>query len=181
MLDPRCSPEHPVAILSFHSHSDRSFLDDRELALLSGALREDGIANDLVLVVITRELEASLGDSDAERRLVETLSAYDPIVYERVWSPELVERLRRKLHGKVFVGLRGEHLLLDTPADIFCDGNPKQLLGPLVQWLRGQAAAPPSETLFRQADNGTPGWAKRDDGVAAPQRAFAMRRTCAPL
>src|SRR5262249_28594662 len=150
MLNPQCSPDDPVAILSFHSHSDRSFLDDRELALLSGALREDGIVNDLVLAVITREMEGDNGESEVEQRLVERLSAYDPIVYERVWSPRLVERLRRQLPGKVFIGLRGEHVLLDSaPADIFCDGEPKWILGPLVQWLRGQCDAPPSETLFR--------------------------------
>ena len=37
MVRLRSSPAHPAAILSFHSHSDRSFLDDRELALLSGS------------------------------------------------------------------------------------------------------------------------------------------------
>src|SRR5437868_12655217 len=95
----RCSPERPIAILSFHSHSDRSFLDDRELALLSGALHADGIANDLVLVVITHDMGEQEGESDLERRLVDTLSTYNPIVYERVWSPRLVEWLRSKLPG----------------------------------------------------------------------------------
>src|SRR5690348_8866865 len=122
MLTLRCSPEHPVAILSFHSHSDRSFLDDRELALLSGALREDGIANDVVLTVVTKDVEGGDGASAVEQRLVEILSPYDPIVYERVWSPRVIERLRRQLPKKVFIGLRGEHVLLDSaPADIFCD------------------------------------------------------------
>src|SRR5678815_653577 len=121
MVQQRGAAEHPVAILSFHSHSDRSFLDDRELALLSGALRDADIANDLVLAVITREMERDDGESEVERRLVETLAGYDPIVYERVWSPGLVERLRGKLPGKLFVGLRGEHVLLDAaPADVFC-------------------------------------------------------------
>ena len=41
-----------LAILSVHSHGDRSFLDDRELALVSGELREAGIDNDLVVAVI---------------------------------------------------------------------------------------------------------------------------------
>lgn len=153
----RCSPENPVAILSFHSHADRSFLDDRELALLSGTLRDDGIANDLVLVVITREMENDTGGEEVEERLIATLSAYDPIVYERVWSPQLIARLRQRLPDKVFIGLRGEHLLLESaPADVFCDGEPRYLLAPLVRWLRGERTAPPAQTLFRSdRENGT--------------------------
>jgi hypothetical protein len=168
MGNQRCLPDSPVAILSFHSHSDRSFLDDRELALLSGDLREGGIANDLVLVVVTQEMEAEAGESDLERRLVETLSAYDPIVYERVWSPALVTRLRRKLPGKTFVGLRGEHELLDSaPADIFCDGEPRRILAPLVQWLRGERDRAPAETLFRRESGG---WVAPDVSEPAPER-----------
>src|SRR5262245_6498846 len=171
MVNQRCSAHDPVAILSFHSHSDRSFLDDRELALLSGTLRDEGIANDLVLVVITEEIEGGAGESDVEQRVVDTLAGYDPIVYERVWSPHLVERLRRRLPGKVFIGLRGEHVLLDAaPADIFCDGEPRQILAPLVQWLRGQAAAAPSQTLFRSAPHGagSPQWVKPEPSVVTP-------------
>ncbi len=41
-----------VAILSVHSHGDRSFLDDQDLALVSGQLRDAGLANDLVVVVL---------------------------------------------------------------------------------------------------------------------------------
>ena len=114
MPEHRCAPERPVAILSFHSHSDRSFLDDRELALLSGTLRQEGIANDLLLAVVTRDVEKEDGQSEVERGLIDILSGYDPIVYERVWSPRLVDRLRRELPGKVFIGLRGEHVLLDA-------------------------------------------------------------------
>jgi hypothetical protein len=170
MGNQRCSPDQPVAILSFHSHSDRSFLDDRELALLSGELRDGGIANDLVLVVVTREMEGEEGESDLERRLVDTLSGYDPIVYERVWSPGLVARLRRKLPGKVFVGLRGEHELLDSaPADIFCNGEPRQILAPLVRWLRGERAAAPAQTLFRRQSEGgaPPTWVGPETSEAA--------------
>jgi hypothetical protein len=173
MLKQQCSPDHPVAILSFHSHSDRSFLDDRELALLSGTLRNDGIANDLVLVVITPDMQSDEGESNVEQQLADTLSGYDPIVYERVWSPTVVESLRRKLPGKVFIGLRGEHVLLDSaPADVFCDGEPKQVLGPLVQWLRGQRDAAPAETLFRrQPDGGGPAlWDKPDPCIVATPR-----------
>jgi len=168
---PRCSAEAPVAILSFHSHSDRSFLDDRELALLSGVLRDAGIANDLVLAVITREMERDDGESEVERRLVEALADYDPIVYERVWSPGLVERLRGKLPGKLFVGLRGEHVLLDAaPADVFCDGEAQRVLPPLIRWLRGESAAPPQGILLRAEGEpgGPPRWLAPADAVAAP-------------
>lgn len=174
MWNQRCAADQPVAILSFHSHSDRSFLDDRELALLSGELRADGIANDLVLVVVAQDIEGQSGESDLERRLVETLSGYDPIVYERVWSPQLVARLRERLPDKVFVGLRGEHELLDTaPADIYCDGEPRVIVAPLVRWLRGESAAPPEQTLFRShsGGSGSPAWVKPDSAVAAAPRA----------
>lgn len=184
MASPRCSPDRPLAILSFHSHSDRSFLDDRELALLSGALREEGIANDLVLVVITRELERALGDSEVERRLLDTLGGYDPIVYERVWNPELVARLRARLPGKVFIGLRGEHLLLDSaPADMFCDGNPRELLPPLMHWLRGETATPPANVLFRReaSPNAPAEWTAAEDGVAASARTYAYAPNLRPI
>jgi len=180
----RCSPERPLAILSFHSHTDRSFLDDRELALLSGALREDGIANDLVVAVITRDPD---GDGDAggvEAALIDTLSAYDPIVYERVWSPSLIARLRDKLPGKVFIGLRGEHVLLDSaPADIFCDGDPQRILTALVRWLRGVADVAPAETLFRHDadDGGPPRWLAPAPCAVAPPRAHRYAPNLRPV
>jgi hypothetical protein len=183
MVQPRCSPEEPAAILSFHSHSDRSFLDDRELALLSGGLREDGIANDLVAVV-TRDMEGEDGASDVEGRLVGLLAAYDPIVYERVWSPRLIERLRRQLPGKTFIGLRGEHVLLESaPADIFCDGDPQRVLGALVQWLRGQRPAPPAEVLFRRdpEDGGPAQWRAPDGAAVAPPRTFRYAPNLRPI
>lgn len=164
MSNQRCAPDRPVAILSFHSHGDRSFLDDRELALLSGTLREHAIDNDLIVVGITPEMEAE--DGEIEPRLVDALAAYDPIVYERVWSPRLVERLRRRLPGRTFIGLRGEHeLLRSAPADIFCNGEPRHLLVPLVQWLRGERPTAPAQVLFRGADGGD--WRAPADGVAS--------------
>jgi hypothetical protein len=184
MRNQRCSPEHPVAILSFHSHSDRSFLDDRDLALLSGALRDDGIANDLVLAVITRDMEHEGGESEVERRLAGVLSDYDPIVYERVWSPALIENLRRKLPGKVFIGLRGEHVLLESaPADIFCNGDATQILGALIEWLRQQRAEPPGEVLFRREadDGGPPRWVAPDPCVTTPPRSFRYAPNLRPV
>lgn len=180
MQNQRCSPEHPVAILSLHSHSDRSFLDDRDLALLSGALRDEGIANDLVLAVISREA----GESEVDRRLAEVLSAYDPIVYERVWSPVVIESLRRRLPGKVFIGLRGEHVLLESaPADLFCNGDAMQILAPLIEWLRGRRAEPPGGVLFRRQAQaaGVPQWVAPDRLAAAPPRTFRYAPNLRPV
>lgn len=173
MLTQRCSAEHPVAILSLHSHSDRSFLDDRDLALLSGTLREHGIANDIVLAVIAADHNSDGGAAEVERRLVETLSPYDPIVYERVWSPELIARMRRQLPGKVFIGLRGEHELLDAaPADIYCDDEPQRVLAPLIEWLRSERPAPPAEVLFRETSDrqGPARWIKPGISLEAEPR-----------
>ncbi len=164
MPEHRCSPDSPVAILSFHSHSDRSFLDDRELALLSGDLRTSGIENDLVLAVIDPNANAA----DVEAKLLDTLRPFDPIVYERVWSPELVARLRSRLPGKTFIGLRGEHELLDSaPADIFCNGHPRQILPQLLRWLRGEAFSPPAHVLFRSKE-GDGRWREPELTVEAP-------------
>lgn len=171
MLPQRCSPASPLAILSFHSHSDRSFLDDRELALLSGELREAGIANDLVLVVLTPQVEQ--GEGDVEERLAERLSTHDPIVYERVWSPAVIERLRDRLPGKTFIGLRGEHIMLEsTPADVFCNGAARQILVPLVEWLRGGRELPPTGVLLRRQRDGGSGheWVEPEPSEESPAR-----------
>lgn len=183
MPEPRCSPTSPVAILSFHSHSDRSFLDDRELALLSGDLSAGGIENDLVLVVIDPSVQDD-GESDIEAKLVDTLRRFDPIVYERVWSPELVARLRSKLSGKTFIGLRGEHELMDSaPADIFCNSQPRQILPPLVRWLRGESESPPTHALFRHSRNGSgkAQWVQPESAVEAPASATDYAPNLRPL
>jgi len=180
----RCAPDTPVAILSFHSHNDRSFLDDRELALLSGRLRDEGIANDLIVAVVAHATEGDRDESEVERRLVDTLAAYDPIVYERVWSAGVIERLRDRLPGKVFIGLRGEHLLLDAaPADIFCDDEPRWVLPPLVQWLRGQCDAAPEKTLFRRtAGVGEPPvWARPEPFAIVPEREYPYTPNLQPI
>jgi hypothetical protein len=167
-----------VAILSFHSHSDRSFLDDRELATLSGALRSEGIANDLVLAVLTGEVDAAHGD--IEERLASLLAAYDPIVFERVWSTELIERLRQSLPGKTLIGLRGEHELSDAaPADIFCDGEPRQVVGPLIEWLRGQRELPPRGAMFRDARSDA--WRPADPAESVTPRTFPYAPNLRPI
>lgn len=146
-MDPRCLPEGRTAILSFHSHGDRSFLDDRELALASGDLAEQGFANDLVLTVL--EAEAGRGLTEPEQRLVAFLRDYDLIVYERVWSRELVAWLRASLPDAVFVSCRGEHVLEDPPADVTLDGQLRASVPALVAWLRGRTALPPVGTRIR--------------------------------
>jgi len=182
MLEGRCSPDRPVAILSFQSHNDRSFLDDRELALLSGRLRDEGITNDLVVGVIMPD-GVGQGESDVERRLVHVLSSYDPIIYERVWDPALIERLRRALPGTVFVGLRGEHRLADSaPADVFCDDNPMRFLATLVLWLRGQTPLAPRGTLVRRfTADGAPEWVKPEPLVVVPERASRYAPNLRPV
>lgn len=180
----QCSPDDPVAILSFHSHSDRSFLDDRELALLSGVLQEEGIRNDLVLAVIPARRE---GDDagDIEQRLTATLASYNPIIFERVWSPELIARLRRRLPGKVFIGLRGEHVLLDTsPADIFCDHEPVRIVASVVQWLRGQADLPQAGILLRavtQDASSEPAWQQPEVTAVVAERAHGYAPNLRPV
>lgn len=58
-----------VAVLSLHSHDERSFLDDRALALVAGDLRAAGLDVELVVAVLARDgaLEAlvrALADRD---------------------------------------------------------------------------------------------------------------------
>jgi len=179
MSAPRCSPDRPLAILSFHSHSDRSFLDDRELATLSGALRSEDIANDLVLTVITREMEGSDTETETEQRLAEILASYDPIVYERVWNPSVIARLKNRLPSKTFIGLRGEHEMLEqAPADIFCNGEPKQALGPLVEWLRGVRDVSPAGTLLRDSAGR---WQPQASSVSVEPRSFEYNPNLRPV
>ena len=76
----RCSPEAPVAVLSLQSHGDRSFLDDRSLALLSGSLRERGIENDLVVAVLVPDEPSAAsadgrGGGEVERRLAAAIAS----------------------------------------------------------------------------------------------------------
>ncbi len=114
-----------------HSHGDRSFLDDRILALISGDLRAAGIDNDLVAAV--------LREGEALSNLARALEDYDVIVVERVWSRELVTTLRSMLQGRIFVSCDGEHALDDPPAEYVCRGDLRASVPALVKYLAADA------------------------------------------
>lgn len=143
-----------MAILSVHSHGDRSFLDDADLARLSGDLRQLGVASELVLVALRDGQE-----DPAIAELSRVLSDYRVVVFERVWSVELVARLRRELPGVTFVQLRGEHELEGTDADWILGQEPRRGLPPLLAFLRGERKRPPAGTRER-----TPGGFRVHDG-----------------
>lgn len=170
------APAGPVAILSFHSHGDRSFLDDQILALASGDLRRAGIENDVVLSVLDPRRDESVED-DTERRLLATLERYSIIVFERVWSRELVARLRDRLPGRLFVSCRGEHVLDDAPADWLCHGDPRRTLPPLIAYLQGRAPHPPVEVEVREGD----GFRRPTDSAAAPQGELVFEPNLRPV
>ncbi len=178
MSDQRCSADHPVAILSVHSHSDRSFLDDRELALLSGELRREGISNDLVLVVMAGETDAG----EASAALIDELRRYDPILYERVWSPRIIDDLRSALPEKTFVALRGEHEMLDrSAADFFVAGRPRQVVLPLLRWLRGDQEHPPAGVLVRETHGDETVWVEPNHTAPAPEHVYPYVPNLRPL
>jgi hypothetical protein len=158
-----------VAVMSFHSHGDRSFLDDRDLALLSGDLRAEGMENDLVVVV----LPGGDDEADAERALARTLAPYDIVVYERIWSTRIIDRLRTRLPGRTFVHCRGEHRLDDPPADFLCQADMRRTAPALLAWLRGKKAAPPSGVLARSEEGGFAPIPGAEPVVDAPPRRFA--------
>jgi hypothetical protein len=136
-----------VAILSFHSHGDRSFLDDRELAVVSAELRADGVVNDLVLVAFGADAGT---DASTLQLLIARLASYDVVVFERVWSAELVAQLRAALPGTPFIHCRGEHALEDPPADYVCGREVRQSLPRLLAHLRGAPIPPLVGTLARR-------------------------------
>lgn len=139
-----------VAILSFHAHADRSFLDDRELALTSGDLTRAGFVNDLVVVHLPDATDAP------PPALLERLAAYDTIVYERVFSRPLVAALRDALPRHTFIACQGEHRLLAPPADYECRGELRRALVALLGWLNGARATPPPGTRRRVDDRFEP-------------------------
>lgn len=123
-----------TALLSLHSHADRSFLDDPVLALLSGDLRSRGHESDVVVAV--------LEPPDDLRGLVAVLGEYDVVAYERIWSRTLAARLQEALPNAVLVHLVGEHVLEDPPADFVCEGELRRTLPALLDHLGGQGPLP---------------------------------------
>lgn len=143
---------HRVAVLSVHSHGDRSFLDDRNLALLSGELSARGVDNDLVVAVLDPRCEENPDGNTVLARTVEVLSAYDVVVYERVWSAGLIAALRARLPNKTFIACEGEHRLDDAPADYVCRGDLGAGVASVLEVLRGERTAPLAGTAVRGPD-----------------------------
>lgn len=143
-----------AAIVSLHSHRDRSFLDDVALHHLSGALRAEGLTNDLVVAYLPPGAED--GPSPDFDRLVAALRPYPTILYERLWSAGIVTRLRRALPEATLVRIVGEHDLQGAPADHVCHSEPRAV----VELLLGLAGrAPSGAPLPRYAPNLRPVYA----------------------
>lgn len=145
--DPAPGAVLPAAILSLHSHRDRSFLDDVALHHISGALHSAGIDNDLVVALLPP------GDDAAWRAFVQTLRGYPTILYERVWDPEIIVRLAQELPHATLIRLIGEHDLSSAPAHHVCPPAPKAVID-LLQGLAGRPAWTPE--LPRYAPNVKP-------------------------
>ncbi|MEM9073848.1 MAG: radical SAM protein [Myxococcota bacterium] len=116
-----------TSILSVHSHADRSFLDDRELALLSGDLRAAGWDQRWVVALVEGpdDLNA-LADAIADREVV---------FFERIWDEELIRALQARLPNVHWVHLSGEHALRDPPCDYVCGGEPRDTALALLRYL----------------------------------------------
>jgi hypothetical protein len=151
---PRGERALPAAILSLHSHRDRSFLDDVALHHLSGALRAAGLDNDLVVAHLPPGAEDEAGEPF--QRLVEALRPYPTLLYERLWSAGIVARLREALPDTFLIRLRGEHDLEGAPSDAVCHGEPSEVVA-LVAALAGRP--PVTESLPRYAPNLRPVYA----------------------
>ena len=150
-IEQRPSPRDgllPAAILSVHSHGDRSFLDDLDLRLLSGSLRAAGVPNDLVVARLPRHVgEAASDEFDA---LVRVLREYGCLVYERVWDAGILVRLRKVLPDTVFIRLSSEHDLPGAPADYVCAASGGQVEA-ILAGLTGRA--PSRQPTARYAPN----------------------------
>ncbi len=152
----RASPAGRTALLTLQSHGDRSFLDGRDEALLSGDLRALGLPADIVHAILDPRGGDGPAGLPAQDRLAATLAAYDVVLFERVWDPALVARLRAAHPTAVWVWWQGEHALADPPADWVVLGTPRHTVPALLRFLRHQTAAPPAEARFRQGDAFTP-------------------------
>jgi len=149
----------PAAILSLHSHRDRSFLDDVILHHVSGALTAAGIDNDLIVAFLPAD------DESAWTTLLNTLRAYPTILYERLWDAAIVTRLAQELPHATLVRLIGEHDLSQAPAHHVCPANPKAI----VDLLRGLAGSPAFDgDLPRYAPNVKPVYVTPEARPKAP-------------
>jgi hypothetical protein len=155
-LPPRGAGRGPVALLSLHSHRDRSFLDDVVLHELSGELRAAGLENELVVACVTDE------DGPELPRLAEGLREFRLIVFERVWSVAILERLAAALPEAGWVQLRGEHVLRGAPALVEC--APADLVAVVAHLLDREV---PSE-LPRARPNLSPRYVADEDRPARP-------------
>ncbi|MBW2461757.1 MAG: radical SAM protein, partial [Deltaproteobacteria bacterium] len=130
-----------IALLSFHSHRDRSFLDDRDLALISGDLEAAGHDNDVVASVLD-PAAVDAGPEGALAPLAKALGAYDVVFYERVWDHRIPRALVALLPEVVFVHGVGEHLLAEAPWHYLCDGDLRETFPALVEHLCGRGPLP---------------------------------------
>ncbi|MCS6797979.1 MAG: radical SAM protein [Myxococcota bacterium] len=168
-----------VALLSLQAHADRSYLDDRPIAVLCGALRASGLHADVVAGVLETP-----GD---EARLAEVLSGYDVALYERLWDGAIVERLRARVPALRFVALEGEHGALDGPADAVARAPLAETVPRLIAfWERPQGTAPPGTRVRHDGrwHDGGP-WLRRVAQGTEPtpvleRIAFNPERTRAP-
>ena len=140
--DARRDGVFPAAVLSLHSHQDRSFLDDVGLHHIAGAMRAAGLPGDLVVAHLPRGAEAD--ENAAWDALVRALRPYPTILYERLWSAAIVTRLARELPDATLVRLVGEHDLSDAPANHVCPAEPQAVVA-LLSALAGRE--PPAEPL----------------------------------
>jgi hypothetical protein len=161
-----------TAILSVHSHSDRSFLDDRMLALISGDLRAAGIDNELVVALLDAAAEDPIA-TEAFGELARTLESCDVVIFERVWSRAPIEALRARLPDAVFVSCDGEHVLADPPADYACGGDLRASLPALLAHLVAEGSPLPKDTRARSDAGWREGLGKR--GTRADEFAPNLR------
>lgn len=124
-----------TAIVSAHSHGDRSFLDDRELALLSGDLRARRADHAWIVAVCEQPDALPPG-------VLEALRGVDVVLFERLWDPALLLPVRGAMPDAVFVHLEGEHVLEDPPAEYVCGGQPRRTVPALLRHLEGDAPLP---------------------------------------
>ena len=150
----RGSASGPVAVLSLHSHRERSFLDDVALHEASGALTSAGIDNELLIGCVT-------GPSDVAR-LAAALGPYRTVVYERVWSTSIIEDLAALLPDRCWVRVIGEHDLIEGRANATCTARE---LVPTVAHLLDRAL-PEAQPVIRP--NLAPIYVAEQDRPARP-------------